>query len=674
MKDKLYAAASDYAQLSLCDTLEKNELFAVRFENELLYCSALRHEAGIALMICPGESALGLLCRRLASRRELKITDLTELDCIVVSVGPRNMLREDDIAQINKLGINYKGKNVWPLFRRMRPGKYPWFVTEEKEERMILCALEAAIFLSRLIDRSTQLSVFAMEEEHNVQSKESIGFSDILSPDAKMPLLTIEEGGCSIEVISARLPENELEIPKFESFSGCKAALIRLPSLIVGEPPFLPYTLVLIDENDKANALVPCAEKAELAAQFRRLFPNLQQPIMICSEETMAFFKEFSLAEHIEKVFGLYEPCEKLLSRLYNHFALSEDRAAESSSERFHRLKRSMRRGGIESICTELCDQIKEFNEGDAVFYGAESRELARIASVLLLEGRTRLGKDELAHTLENYYLCPKTLCLVLAILSDEAFEVLLRCIEAPVSIEECSEEACLSLCYLYLVQIENTMMSVKQRLCNAIRLVPKDECMRMRSRRSLVERYILAGVNLFGAIEKKKLIEIFDQSEDTRLTPNELEAIISPAIYGLPGCGYNADVEHVFSNEYAPGGDPLFYLFKLQRSHSYRLPKGDFSAYAEPSCYEPCGEMDELAKLCEKIWFDEAKTALGIFHIALRSGLCNYEALENIRTRFGSTLKEGSVYYDEFCVLYDKALACVGRWKLRGNIQGASK
>lgn len=48
------------------------------------------------------------------------------------SFEDRALLVTQDLQEINELGLTFRGRNAWPLFRRYEPGYVPWFITTEE--------------------------------------------------------------------------------------------------------------------------------------------------------------------------------------------------------------------------------------------------------------------------------------------------------------------------------------------------------------------------------------------------------------------------------------------------------------------------------------------------------------------------------------------------------------
>jgi len=66
---------------------------------------------------------------------------------LMASFEDRNRLDTGDFEQIQRLGLRYRGKGAWPLFRSYRPGYHPWFLTLDEVE-MLGIALEQLLVIA----------------------------------------------------------------------------------------------------------------------------------------------------------------------------------------------------------------------------------------------------------------------------------------------------------------------------------------------------------------------------------------------------------------------------------------------------------------------------------------------------------------------------------------------
>ncbi len=69
---------------------------------------------------------------------------LLEIPQLQASFEDRNMLTPRDLEAIKALGLKYRGKKAWPLFRSFKPGYFPWFL-ESDEIRFLQYALEQTL-------------------------------------------------------------------------------------------------------------------------------------------------------------------------------------------------------------------------------------------------------------------------------------------------------------------------------------------------------------------------------------------------------------------------------------------------------------------------------------------------------------------------------------------------
>ncbi len=68
---------------------------------------------------------------------------LLEIPQLQASFENRNELHKKDRDIIKQLGLKFRGRQAWPMFRSYRPGFAPWFL-EPAEIRFLACVLEQA--------------------------------------------------------------------------------------------------------------------------------------------------------------------------------------------------------------------------------------------------------------------------------------------------------------------------------------------------------------------------------------------------------------------------------------------------------------------------------------------------------------------------------------------------
>jgi len=68
-------------------------------------------------------------------------------NCLMCSFEDRDLLTNEDRKQIKDLGLSFRGRNAWPMFRRYEPGYNPWFISEE-ECIFLTHALKQTLFVA----------------------------------------------------------------------------------------------------------------------------------------------------------------------------------------------------------------------------------------------------------------------------------------------------------------------------------------------------------------------------------------------------------------------------------------------------------------------------------------------------------------------------------------------
>ena len=74
------------------------------------------------------------------------------------SFEDRGELTDKDRRVIEGLGLKFRGRQAWPLFRSYRPGYFPWYL-EAWEARFLTCALEQAVEVAQRFKEDTTLLV-----------------------------------------------------------------------------------------------------------------------------------------------------------------------------------------------------------------------------------------------------------------------------------------------------------------------------------------------------------------------------------------------------------------------------------------------------------------------------------------------------------------------------------
>jgi hypothetical protein len=159
---KLYQIADQFQKVSPWTWMVNGDLLAVvnPQNGEVGYCSILGNGKE--------EFGLGIFLGDKGYRRYLSIfsdePSIEEFDEIIMTpmlsllFANREDLQTQDIEVIRSLGLKFRGKNAWPLFRSQKPGYTPWFL--EKEEAIFLTvAIEQVLAIAGKV-RDDELDLY----------------------------------------------------------------------------------------------------------------------------------------------------------------------------------------------------------------------------------------------------------------------------------------------------------------------------------------------------------------------------------------------------------------------------------------------------------------------------------------------------------------------------------
>lgn len=151
----LYEAAIEFRELACWEWMTDSDLFGVENPEtgEIGYCCVLGQLGEVlALNVYPGSEGLASYWR-LHEASSAAMEEGAALDsgsllgtqlCFMASFEDRPELHQNDVRIVRGLGLKFRGKKQWPMFRSYRPGFIPWFLTPP-EARFLPVALRQAI-------------------------------------------------------------------------------------------------------------------------------------------------------------------------------------------------------------------------------------------------------------------------------------------------------------------------------------------------------------------------------------------------------------------------------------------------------------------------------------------------------------------------------------------------
>jgi hypothetical protein len=182
---------------------------------------------------------------RLEEGRGLEPSFVLEVPQLQASWEDREALRQEDREVIKALGLKFRGRGVWPLFRSYVPGYFPWFVTPE-EARFLTLVLEQGLEVTRRVKENRTLLAPLREGIYLVRTPEKqeeplVWKDKWVEPPPPQPrplLLAITEA----DLADLRgLPRQKMTV---------QVDLFLMPSPIKEKEdprPYFPYNLMMVE-------------------------------------------------------------------------------------------------------------------------------------------------------------------------------------------------------------------------------------------------------------------------------------------------------------------------------------------------------------------------------------------------------------------------------------------
>ena len=244
---QLYDAAGRLKDLAPWDWMTETEVFGVQHPEtgELGFVSVMgmlgEHHA---VTIYLGPEAIHQFWALQQAGSSVDPERVLEIPQLQASFENRDMLQKQDHALIKQLGLKFRGRQAWPLFRSFRPGFVPWFLESSEVQSLALILDQVSEVAVRLQDKATLLPA-PDERDYLIRVPQQAGrrlvwedhIQRILAPEPKPIPISVD-----VEMLSAlkRLSHQRrpLEVDLFMAPSGIQEQDAR---------PFYPYILLLVE-------------------------------------------------------------------------------------------------------------------------------------------------------------------------------------------------------------------------------------------------------------------------------------------------------------------------------------------------------------------------------------------------------------------------------------------
>ncbi len=291
---ELYVAAEEFRNLEPWIWMSDADLFGVQDprSGEVGYCCVLGAlEEVFALCVYLGAEGLAGYGKMQAwgMGREFEDLPFTQ-KCLMASFEDRERLEKEDRDIIKKLGLKFRGRDSWPLFRSHLPGYFPWFVTRDE-----------ASFLTAALQQATDVATrFNEDDDLLIPPKDDLVFTRIPAPEGKVGSWRddwvrpepFEKDGPEFQPVETQRLDRILRRCS-RSPSTWEVDFFYLPTPVrEGGRPFFPMVFLVMDHQEGVGLDTWVVSPSEFFAlcrgrflDFLERFQALPTRILVCRRD-----------------------------------------------------------------------------------------------------------------------------------------------------------------------------------------------------------------------------------------------------------------------------------------------------------------------------------------------------------------------------------------------------
>ncbi|MCX7817505.1 MAG: hypothetical protein N2317_08390 [Syntrophales bacterium] len=159
---ELYLLADEVRRISPWSFMGEDVVFGVQHPEtgEIGYCGVLGGLGEVfAFVVYEGAAGLAGIIRLLKEEGGVPPELIFETQHVLMaSFENREDLDKKDLHLIRTLGLRFRGKKCWPMFRHYKPGFLPWFIDGRQARFLALCLKQATEVLPRYRQNPSLLS------------------------------------------------------------------------------------------------------------------------------------------------------------------------------------------------------------------------------------------------------------------------------------------------------------------------------------------------------------------------------------------------------------------------------------------------------------------------------------------------------------------------------------
>ena len=301
----LYEAAIEFKKVECWNWMWDSDVFGVKnpATGEIGYCCILgRLGVYFGLAVYLGTEGLkGFLKLQLGDVPESGIDKFMLQKCLMASFKDRAALNKPDLELIKKLGLKFRGRKEWPLFRSHLPGYHPWYLTGEEARFLTLVLQQVVEVALRFKEDQDMLEplggdyvfVRVPEKEKDEWRWRDDWLKPSLIEEEEIMAEPVDEVRLERLKETARREQSAWEIDYFYSTQGVSDGKER---------PYYPYVFIWVDHHSGFiyHCLLANPSKPEYQSEFMEEFLSFIENTEVIPDKILVSKEElFKLLEPV---------------------------------------------------------------------------------------------------------------------------------------------------------------------------------------------------------------------------------------------------------------------------------------------------------------------------------------------------------------------------------------
>jgi len=300
---ELYGAAMEFKEAACWNWMWDSDVFGVQdpVSGEVGYCCVMG-KAGEHFALAVYLGTEGLMGYRKTQRSGDSLSPFDALllqKCLMASFEDREHLTRRDLQVIKTLGLKFRGRNSWPLFRSYLPGYVPWYLNCE-EAKFLDVALRQAVDVALRFRDDPELLTPPLKNRYLVRVPRRERGGTVWRDEWLEPVPLDKEGSGAEPTDTNHL--DRVRLLNLECQGIWEVDFFYFPQAVQEkeERPYYPRTILVVDHYSSLVLECHLAKPEGFASELQEAFLEVVERIGVLPREVLVKREEsFRLLEPI---------------------------------------------------------------------------------------------------------------------------------------------------------------------------------------------------------------------------------------------------------------------------------------------------------------------------------------------------------------------------------------